>query len=73
MQADLVLEKELRVLHPDPQAAGRDSEPLWARLELLGPLSPPSSDTLPLTRPHLLIVPLPLSLRELTHHLWYLV
>ena len=27
-QAWMMLEKELRVLHLDPQAAGRDSEPL---------------------------------------------
>ena len=27
-QADMVLEEELKVLHLDPQAAGRDSEPL---------------------------------------------
>ena len=27
--ADMVLEKELRVLHLDPQAAERDSEPHW--------------------------------------------
>jgi hypothetical protein len=26
MQEDMVLEKELRVLHLDPQAAGRDRE-----------------------------------------------
>ena len=26
MQADMVLEKELRVLHLDPQAAGRESD-----------------------------------------------
>ena len=28
IQADMVLEKELRVPHLDQQAAGRDSEPL---------------------------------------------
>ena len=28
MQADMVLEKDLRVLHLDLQAAGRDSESL---------------------------------------------
>jgi hypothetical protein len=26
MQADMVLERELRVLHQDPQAAGRESD-----------------------------------------------
>ena len=26
MQADMGLEKELRVLHPDPQAPGRESD-----------------------------------------------
>jgi hypothetical protein len=28
MQADMVLEKELKVLHLDPWVAARDSEPL---------------------------------------------
>jgi hypothetical protein len=28
MQADMVQEKELRVLHLDPQATGREIEPL---------------------------------------------
>jgi hypothetical protein len=30
-QADMVLEKELRVLHPDPQAAERESA-IWFSL-----------------------------------------
>ena len=51
IQADMVLEKELRVLHLDQQAAESD----W--LELLRPQYLPHSDTLP-PRPHL-IVPLP--------------
>ena len=34
----MVLEKSLRVLHPDLQAAGRESH--WAWLELLKPLGP---------------------------------
>jgi hypothetical protein len=29
-QADMMLEKELRVLHLDPQAAERDCVPHWA-------------------------------------------
>jgi hypothetical protein len=50
MQADMVLEKELRVLCLDLQAAGRDHEPLtW--LEHLSPQSLPRSDTLPPTSP----------------------
>ena len=36
MQVDMVLENEVRVLHLDPQAAGRDCATL-ARLELLRP------------------------------------
>ena len=44
-QADMVLEKELRVQHLDPQAAGRDSEPLGLTraYEISKPIS---SDTL---------------------------
>jgi hypothetical protein len=34
MQADVVLETKLKVLHPDPQAAGRDWDTL-AKLELI--------------------------------------
>jgi hypothetical protein len=49
MQADVVLEEELRVLHPHAQAAGRAT--------LAGP---DLSDTLPPTRPHLPTVTLPL-------------
>jgi hypothetical protein len=52
MQVDTVLEKELRVLHLDLQAAGRESD--WAWLEYLSPQSPPPTAVLPPTRPHLL-------------------
>jgi hypothetical protein len=56
IQASMVLE-DLRVLHLDLTAARRK-----LALRQLGGLSfkaHPYSDTLPLTRPHLLIVPLP--------------
>ena len=53
MQAGMVLEKELRVLHLDLQAAG-DSEPNWAYLSLRDLKAQPHNDTLPQTRPHLL-------------------
>jgi hypothetical protein len=49
----MVQEKELRVLHLEWQAVGSDRDTL-ARLEHLRPQSPPPSDTLPPTRPHLL-------------------
>lgn len=51
MRADMVLEKELRVLHL--QQAERESQ--WARLELLKPPKPTLRGTLPSPRPHLLI------------------
>lgn len=38
LQEDMVLDKELRVLHPDQQIARRESH--WALLELLKPQSP---------------------------------
>lgn len=41
MHTDMVLEKELKVLHPDWQGVGRDSESL-AWLKHLRPLSPPA-------------------------------
>ena len=37
--ADMVLEKELRVLHLDPQAAEGDCVSHWAELEHRRPLS----------------------------------
>jgi hypothetical protein len=40
MQAGVVLEKELRVLHLDPQASG-DCVPYWVELEHRRPQSPP--------------------------------
>jgi hypothetical protein len=45
---------ELRVLHLDPQAAGRERH--WAWNDLLKPQIPPPSNILPLTRPCLLIL-----------------
>jgi hypothetical protein len=52
MQAVMMLEKQLRVLHPDVQAVGLEALGLaWA----LKPQSPPQV-TLPSTRPHLLIL-----------------
>ena len=49
MQADMVLEKELRVLHLALQAAGRNGE-----IELLRPQNLLSNDALHPTKPHLL-------------------
>jgi hypothetical protein len=46
VKADMVLEKELRVLYQDPQDAEKVSH--WAWLGVLKPQSPPS-DTLILT------------------------
>ena len=37
MQADMVLEKELRVLHLDPQAAGRVTQGLTQAFEITKP------------------------------------
>ena len=51
---DKVLEKELRALHLDLQAAGR--ERLWAWNGLFETSKPILSDILPPTRPHLLIL-----------------
>ena len=68
MQADMVLEKELRVLRFDPQEAG--SDPChWAQLEHRRPQNLPPTVTYFLkhkaiptpTKSHLLIVPLPMS------------
>jgi hypothetical protein len=56
-QADTVLERELRVLHTDLQATGREGDTGTA----LGPPNPKAHPLLS-TRPHLPIVPLPVSL-----------
>ena len=50
IQADMVL----RVLDPNPQAAGRERERYQAWLERVKPQSPPPSDTPLPIRPHLL-------------------
>jgi hypothetical protein len=65
VQTDTVLEKELRVLHLDLQAAG-DCVPYPAQLKHRRPQRLPQSDTLPLTKPHLLIVPFPMG-QEFKH------
>jgi hypothetical protein len=52
----MILEKELKGLHLDWKAARRRLSP---RQLGGGPQSPPHSDILPPTRPHLLIEPLP--------------
>ena len=60
IQADMLLEKELRILHLDPQAAGRERH--WAWLGLQKTSKPTPSDTLLPTRSYLLffqIMPLP--------------
>jgi hypothetical protein len=56
VQAGMVLEKELGILHLDLQAAKGDCVPHWEDLK-----SHPNSDTLPPTSPYLLIVLLPMS------------
>jgi hypothetical protein len=61
MQADKMRERQLRVLHLDPQAAGKKDSVLLVRLELLSPQKPTTSSnkvTPTLTRPHLLIMSL---------------
>jgi hypothetical protein len=50
----MMLEKELRVLYPDAQGAGRERERHWIGSEHLRSQSPLFGDTLPPTRPHLL-------------------
>lgn len=52
--ATCMLEEELRVLYHDPKAA-------WRRLWYRRPQSCLHSDTAPPTRPHLLVVPLPMA------------
>ena len=69
MQEDLVLEKELRVLHPDLQAAESETVSPWAGLSFWALKSHPhyshtsSNKAIPtLARPYFLMVPLPVSL-----------
>ena len=72
IQADTVLGKELRVLHPSASSSkgsrrrrlsteSQEEAPIphWAELEHKNLKVHPHSDTLPPTRPHLLRVPLP--------------
>jgi hypothetical protein len=54
----VMLEKELRVLHLDLQAAKGDCGPHWRYLEHRRPQCPPPQRHALQTRPHLLIVPL---------------
>jgi hypothetical protein len=62
VQAGMVLEKELRILHPDPKAG---------RAWVLGTLKVCLyNDTLTPTRPHLLIVPLPKG-QTYSNHKWW--
>ena len=60
VQADMVPEKELRVLRLNPQAMGSGLCHTRCSLSIRDLKACPHSDTLPPTRPHLLIVPLPL-------------
>jgi hypothetical protein len=48
---------EWGVLHLDPKAAKERCILHWVKLVHRSPQAHPHSDTLPLTRPHLLIVP----------------
>ena len=59
MQADMELEKELRVLHPDPQAAGSELCHTELTLSKRDYKAHPHRDIL-LRKLHLLIVPLPM-------------
>jgi hypothetical protein len=59
VKADMGLEKELRVLHLDLQAAEEDCFPCWVELEHRKPQRQLHRDTFP-TRPHLLIMVLPM-------------
>jgi hypothetical protein len=68
-QADMVLEKELKVRHLGSARSSGETETHWAWLEVLRHQNPPPMDALPLTkphptqtRPHLLIMPLPMGL-----------
>jgi hypothetical protein len=54
MQADMVLERELKVLHPDSQAAGKRETPGLGWVFQIS--KPTPSDILPPTRPHLLVL-----------------
>ena len=60
MQADMVLQKELRVLCLDPQAAEGDCVHTGYILSIGDLKVHPHNDTLPPTKTHLLIVPLPM-------------
>ena len=59
-QAGMVLEKELTVLHVGPQAASKEETVTEQSLSIGDLKAHPHRDTLPPTRPPLLIVPLPL-------------
>jgi hypothetical protein len=59
----MIVEEELRVFHLDLQAAEGNCVPL-GRLEFLRPQGLPSSDALLATKPHLLIVSLPMDIWE---------
>jgi hypothetical protein len=54
VQADMVLEKELRILHLDPMTARKRFFYTGQNLSIGDPKAYLHSDTLPLTRPHLL-------------------
>lgn len=78
MQADIVLEKELRVLHLDLKtdrrgfsSTGNQEEGLslqgraWVSI---GPQSPPTKWHTSFNKPHLIIVPLPMGQAYSNHH-----
>ena len=62
IQADMVLEKELRVLHLDPKAAEGDCLSYSIELSICDLWAHLHSDILPPTKPHLLIVLLPIAM-----------
>jgi hypothetical protein len=65
----MVLEMELRVLHLDLKAARRRLECHSGQSLSIEDLKAcPHSDTLPLTWPYLLIVPLPMGQTYSNHH-----
>jgi hypothetical protein len=66
----MVLEKELRVLYLNSQVAERDCVPHWVYLTHRDLKACPYSDTLPPSRPHLLIAPLPVGQALKHRSLW---
>ena len=69
IQIDVVVDKELKVLQLDPLATQGDFVPHWYGLSIFYLKAHHHSDTLSPTRPHLLIVSLPMSQVYGSHHI----